>query len=253
MKSPFITFIALTLALTTVATAESTTLRSLIAKGDIHDKRFEPDSALDYYLKAEKEAPKDASLLVKIARQYIYIMDKTSKKASKKEIAQTALAYSKRAVAEAPTDCHSHLSLAICYGKLTPLVGTRERLAISSKLKSAAENAIQCDPSNDYAWHLLGRWHQALAGVGGVTRSIAKLVYGTIPESSYGKAAECFRKASSLNQNRLIHQIELGRTYAAMGRTTDARTLIKRGLAMPNTEHDDPATKRRGRESLKEL
>jgi len=77
MKSPFITFIALTLALTTVATAESTTLRSLIAKGDIHDKRFEPDSALDYYLKAEKEAPKDASLLVKIARQYIYIMDKT--------------------------------------------------------------------------------------------------------------------------------------------------------------------------------
>ncbi|NCF91519.1 MAG: hypothetical protein GWQ05_11260, partial [Verrucomicrobiaceae bacterium] len=53
MKSPFITFIALTLALTTVATAESTTLRSLIAKGDIHDKRFEPDSALDYYLKAE--------------------------------------------------------------------------------------------------------------------------------------------------------------------------------------------------------
>jgi hypothetical protein len=49
-------------------------LAELMAKGDAADVRFEADEALTYYLPAEKLAPEDADLLVKIARQYIYRM-----------------------------------------------------------------------------------------------------------------------------------------------------------------------------------
>ena len=50
-----------------------------------------------------------------------------------------------------------------------------------------------------------------------------------------------------------MHYIELGQTYAQMGKTADARRLIAEGLAMPDVEKDDPEIKRRGRETLAKL
>jgi len=66
-------------------------------------------------------------------------------------------------------------------------------------------------------------------------------------------AARCFEKAIELNPNRLMHYIELGRTYAQMGRAADARKFIAKGLAMTDTEKDDPETKNVGREVLAKL
>jgi hypothetical protein len=56
-----------------------------------------------------------------------------------------------------------------------------------------------------------------------------------------------------LNPDRLIHHIELGRTYAQMGRSDEARRCLSKGLAMPNTGKDDAEVKQRGRETLAEL
>jgi hypothetical protein len=50
-----------------------------------------------------------------------------------------------------------------------------------------------------------------------------------------------------------MHYIELGRTYAHMGRSADAKRYIEKGLAMPNTEKDDQEIKDRGRETLAKL
>jgi hypothetical protein len=50
-----------------------------------------------------------------------------------------------------------------------------------------------------------------------------------------------------------MHYIQLGRTYAHMGRPGDARRLITEGLAMRETEKDDPEIKRLGKETLANL
>ena len=69
----------------------------------------------------------------------------------------------------------------------------------------------------------------------------------------YEDAAQCFEKAVALNPNRLMHCVELGRTYAKMGRVADARKFITQGLTMPETEKDDPETKILGRQIPKKL
>ena len=61
------------------------------------------------------------------------------------------------------------------------------------------------------------------------------------------------KKAIAINPHRLMHYIELGRIYAQMGRKEEARQFINKGLAMPDTEKDDPETKQRGRETLSKL
>ncbi|MCB1276322.1 hypothetical protein [Prosthecobacter sp.] len=225
----------------------------MVKQGDVYDAQFKPEAALKYYAPAEKLEPDNAALLVKIARQHVYLMAEQSSKSARLQSGRKAIAYAERAVKLAPNKCESHLALAICLGKLTPLVGNREGVEASRRIKTAAERAVQLDPKNDYAWHLLGRWHQELAQISGVTRGVALVIYGGLPAASYDEAVECFEKAASLNPHRLIHVIELGRTYALMGRKTEASRLLKKGLAMPDTDKDDPETKQRGRATLARL
>ena len=224
-----------------------------IARGDRADAAFRPEEALEAYLPAEKLQPNDAALLVKIARQYVYRMPDLPTTAAKIESGKTALNYAERAVKADPRSSDAHLSVAICLGKITQLQGNREKVEASKRIKEAAERAVKLDPQSDYAWHLLGRWHQALAGMGGLVRGVVKIVYGELPPASNEEALECFQKALALRPDRLIHHIELGRTLAQMGREEEARKAIEKGLAMPNREKDDPETKQRGRLTLEKL
>jgi Flp pilus assembly protein TadD len=91
------------------------------------------------------------------------------------------------------------------------------------------------------------------AEITGMKRKLAELVYGKLPVTTYEDAAKCFEKAIELKPDRLMHYIELGLVYSHMGRTADARRVITKGLAMKETEKDDPETKRRGKEELAKL
>lgn len=244
---------ALSLILVLLAGNAFGNFAELMKRGDQYDAQSRPDEALQYYLPAEKLDPANAALLVKIARQYVFRMNAMSSKTDQLQSGRTALSYADRAVKLAPNECDSHLALAICLGKLTPLVGNKEAVEISRRIKRAAETAVKLDPQNDYAWHMLGRWHQALADVGGVTRLVAKAVYGELPAASNDEAVRCFEKSIALNPGRLIHFVELGRTYAQMGKKQEARQFINKGLAMPDREKDDPETKQRGRKTLQTL
>ena len=226
---------------------------NLIQQGDYHDQRFEPDSALKFYQAAEQSAPRDATLLVRIARQHVYRIDQRPTDAEKLREAKKALGYAERAVESDPNDADAHLAVAIVLGKMTTLMSNRDAIEASKRIKSSAETAVRLDPRSDYAWHLLGRWHQALAGMSPITRGLARLIYGSLPEATNEQAADCFKKAIALKPGRLIHHIELGRTYAQMGRSEEAREFISRGLLMPSTEKDDPETKVRGRQALARL
>ena len=225
----------------------------LIQKGDVYYDRLQPAEALKYYLPAEKLDPKNARLLVRISRQYRHLMSDATKAVEKLLLGNVALIYAKRAAALAPNDPETHLSLAISYGKLTPLLSSKEQFTNSPLIKAAADRSIALDPANDLAWQILGRWYLAVADVGGFKRALAKVAYGSLPTATYADAVRCFQKAILLNPNRLMHHIELGRTYHQMGRDTDARTSIQKGLALPDTEKDDPETKASGRELLKKL
>jgi tetratricopeptide (TPR) repeat protein len=225
----------------------------LIQKGDVFYAKLQAAEALKFYLPAEKLDTNNVRLLVRIARQYRHLMSDATKASEKLQLGNTAVVYAQRAVALAPNDPEAQLALAIGYGKMLPLEGTKQQIANSRLIKIAVDKVITLDPNNDLAWQVLGRWYRALADVGAVKRAYALVAYGKLPPAKYEDAARCFEKAIALNPNRLMHYIELGRTYAQMGRDADARKFITKGLAMPETEKDDPETKNLGRQILKKL
>jgi tetratricopeptide (TPR) repeat protein len=234
-----------------VCAAESA--EDLLEKGKVFEQKFEAKEALPLYLAAEKLEPQNCHILVRIARQYRYLMTDASAKDEKLRLGHLALDYSTRAAAAGPRDCDAQLATAITLGKMLPYLPAKEQVAASPKIKESADKAIELDPRNDTAWHILGRWNRVLADTNTLKRALANVLYGGLPKGSNEEAERDMKKALELNPTRLMHYIELGRIYAQMGKKDDAREFITKGLAMPDTEKDDPETKQRGRETLQKL
>ena len=225
----------------------------LVGRGKAFEQKFQANDALTSYLAAEKLEPKNPELLVRIARQYRWLMTDAPAKEEKLRLGHLALDYSVRAAAAGPQDSDAQLATAITLGKMLPDLPAKEQIAASPRIKESADKALQLDPKNDTAWHVLGRWNRVLADVNMVKRTLAGVLYGGLPKGSLEEAERDMKKAIELNPDRLMNYIELGRIYAQMGRKDDARQFINKGLAMPDAEKDDPETKERGRETLAKL
>ena len=222
-------------------------------QGAVPDGKFQPAEALKFYLPAEKLAPSDAKLLLCIARQYRHLMADAATPAEKLTFGGTGLNYAQRAAVLAPTVSEAHLSIAISHAKMVSLLDTKQKMESSRQVKISVDKAIELDPSNDLAWHLLGGWHQRLSNIGSIKKTMAALIYGGVPKASNEESVRCLQKAIELNPNRLIHYIELGCTYAQMGQKAEAMQFIRKGLAMPDVGKDDPDSKIKGRGILKSL
>jgi hypothetical protein len=80
---------------------------------------------------------------------------------------------------------------------MLPHQGSKEQVEASPRIKAGADKAIRLDPRNDVAWHVLGRWHKALANVGGVKRALGGLIYGKLPTTT-NEAASLHRAGPDL-------------------------------------------------------
>jgi tetratricopeptide (TPR) repeat protein len=225
----------------------------LLRKGDACDQKLQAGEALKYYLPAEKADSDNPRILTRIAREYRHLMADAKSKDEKLRLGKISLVYAQRAAGCGPNDCDAQLSPAISYGKMLPMLPSKEQVEASPRIKAAVDRALALDPRNDTAWHVLGRWNRVLADISPLKRTLASALYGKLPNGSLPEAERCLNKAIAIDPTRLMHYIELGRIYAQEGRKEDARRLINKGLAMPNVEKDDPEMKTLGREALAKL
>lgn len=227
---------------------------SLVKRGDELDAQLKTKEALAVYLEAEKLQPNDGELLYRIAKQYGESQNDVPSKDEKRSIGMKALDYSKRAIAADPKSAMAQLAVAVSYGRVTPYLDNKTKIAYSKLVKQHADKARELDPrGNDLVYHVLGAWNYELANLNPVLRAIAQLIYGKIPTASNEAAVENFKKAIELNPRRLANFVELGRAYAALGQEDEARAALEKGLSLPNRERDDPETKNRARAALKKL
>lgn len=226
---------------------------SLIARADALDAKNENKAALVLLLEADKQKPNDAEILRRIAWQEIQLFVDTKNETEKKQLGEKALADAQHAVKAEPDNAKAHLSLSIIYGRIAFLEPARRKVELSRLIESEAQTAVRLDPREEYAWHVLGRWNYELTSFNPILKALAELIYGRFPDCSYDKAVVYFKKAIALDPQAVIHHIELGRTYLAMGKKAEAKAELEKGLKLPSTARDDEETKQRGRLALKGL
>jgi tetratricopeptide (TPR) repeat protein len=225
----------------------------LLEQGDAFDAKLDNAHALETYLQAEKLGATDPDTLTHIARQYALLMNDAESDEEQRRLGERALDYSKRAVATNPQHAKSVLSVAICYGRLIRFQDTRTKVEYSRFVKEYADRALKLDPTDSYAWHVLGAWNYELAQMGPFARAFVKVVYGGMPPASNEEAERLFRKAVALAPDRVSHHAELGRTLAVLGKVSEARIELNKALSLPIREKDDPESKKRAKETLARL
>uniref|UniRef100_A0A7S3VT07 Regulator of microtubule dynamics protein 1 n=1 Tax=Dunaliella tertiolecta TaxID=3047 RepID=A0A7S3VT07_DUNTE len=133
---------------------------------------------------------------------------------------QKAIELSTRAIELAPESSHGYIARCISRGRLALLCDNRTKVQLAATSCEDAKAALALEPNNDYAHHLMGRWHYEMAGLNAVARTLVRLLYGAaLMQGTYPAALQHFQSAVSLSPRCLIHRVEHGRTLAKLGST----------------------------------
>ena len=225
----------------------------LITAGDALDQQNRNSEALSLYVKADAIKPNDSEILRRISKQYAQLMLDATTSSERAELGRKALDAAKRAVAADPDNAQAHLSLAIVYGRIALNEPPRRKIEMSRLIKLEAETAARLDPKNDYAWHVLGRWNYEIANFNPLLKALAQRSTGKSPMHRMRRPLNVFRGRSYFNPRRVIHHLELGRTYLALGEKQKARDELNKELSLPSIDKDDDENMQRARVTLKRL
>jgi tetratricopeptide (TPR) repeat protein len=206
-----------------LAVASNPQAEKLIEQGDAEVKALHAPEALALFDQAAAADPDNVEILLRISQQCSNMISQAKPATEALAYATRSLDAARRAAELAPNNSKAHLALAVAYGRITDYEDDRTKVEYSRYVKSEAEKALELDPADDFAYHVLGRWNYAVATLNPVMKLLAKWVYGGVPEASLEEAARDYKKAIELAPQRLIHHHELARVYAALGQMEKAR------------------------------
>lgn len=171
---------------------------------------------------------------------------------ARKSMYEDAVKHARAAVALNPDDTWGHCYLSEAVGKLALAVGGKRKIELSKEVRDEAEKAIACDPDNDRAHHILGRWNREVAHLSPILKLAAKVVYGGVPKgASDEKAVAEFREAIRINPTHINHHLELGITLMGMKRYQEALKELQTALDLPDSDPNDPHYKDEARENIR--
>jgi tetratricopeptide (TPR) repeat protein len=208
----------------------------LVRQGEEAESRFNPEAALQFFLQAHSERPKDPQTLLKIAKEYSDSTLAISDPAENRRRVAKALEFAERAAELDPHSPVALLSQAICYGKLGQYGDTREKIEYARLVKQYADRALAEDPNYAYAHHVLGQWEYEIAALGRTKRLLVALVYGALPDASTQDSVLHLERAVELEPNTASHRLALGFAYLANGEPSKARRSFEEVMAMPLRE-----------------
>lgn len=222
------------------AAAVNPQAEKLIEQGDAEVKELHAPAALALFDQAAESYPNDVEILLRISQQCSDLIAQAKTPAEALAYAKRSLEQAQKAVALDPQNSKAHLALAVAYGRITDFEDNRTKVEYSRYVKTEADKALELDPKEDFAYHVLGRWNYGVATLNPVLKLIARFVYGGIPDASLEEAEWDYKKAIDLAPQRVIHHHELARVYVALGQTDDARREWEKELTLkPDTNEGE--------------
>ncbi|MGQ9672596.1 MAG: hypothetical protein ACUVV5_05620 [Candidatus Aminicenantales bacterium] len=234
------------------------TVDDYLRQGDEAYAQFDDVKALEAYRMAVEAAPTNYEALWKLTRACIDVADRITKQEpnweeKQKKLYKEAESYGRRAVRANPNDTWGHFFLSAALGKYALMLGKKQQIERAKDVKAEVEKAIELDPTNDLAYHALGRWHRRMAEIGGAQRFLGGMIYGSIPKGSFEESEESLKKAVELRPDYTNHHLELGRTYVAMKKYDLAKQEFEKVLELPVTTSKCEDYKNEARTELEAL
>ncbi|MCI5122853.1 MAG: hypothetical protein D3908_17030 [Candidatus Electrothrix sp. AUS4] len=153
-----------------------------------------------------------------------------------------------------PGKAESYYQLAVSYGNLALLRGSKEKVKLSGFVEKNVRKAIAMNPDYADAYVVLGIYYKEVASLNSFLKAFARLFFGDLPEGTYEGALKAFHKAITLKTSRPVYTYFLiGHTYEYMDEPEKAKQAYLEAARLPDTDHRDHAMKERVRNRLQAL
>lgn len=230
------------------------TIEELEQRADSLYQQFREKEALEIYRKIIDEQPEHFRALWRTSFLYSRVGNRQESEDRQREYFNRAIELAERALQVDSTHTQSNFVMAVAMGRKALISGARSRVAASREVKKYAERALEYDPENEGAWHVLGRWHFKIANLGWLERAAANTLFGGLPgDASNERAAEHIEKAIELNDRYVIYYRDLAEIYREMGRDREAVDACKTALERPKLTPDDDRFKAECRALIEDL
>lgn len=229
-------------------------ISNYLAKGDSLFKIYDNPGALQAYQEVLNLDSLDYEANWKACRAHIDIGETIEDDDERAEYYKKGSELAQRATRINPEGSKGHLYLSIALGRVALDAGAKERIKLSKDIKAEVDLAIKYDPSDDIAYHVLGRWNRKLANLSWIEKGFADMFLGGVPdEASDENAVAAFKKAIELNPMHINHHLELGITYELMGLDEEAQAQYQQCLDLPKSDSDDDKYKKEAQQRLEDL
>jgi tetratricopeptide (TPR) repeat protein len=181
---------------------------------------------------------------------YLYMKSESEKQ----KYFQTGSYLAQKAIAKDDKNAEAHYAYALALGRINENASSKQKIANAKLIRKEVDRAIELNPKQAGAYHILGRWHATIAGFNGVEKVMINSFFGGVPPGgSYTDAIKCFQTAIGLEPKNMIHQFELANTYYAMGNKVNAKIWLDKAMALPIVSDDDKITSDKCKELKKKL
>ena len=216
-------------------------LRTSTFPGDGAFQRMEYDSALRSYDSVVSVDPRDAGALWRLARVDVCIGD-TIQGDGQVAYYRTAEENARKCIAIDSTISEGHSWLAAALGNLAMHEGSKKKVELCQTIKTELDQALRLDSTNDLAYSILGSFYRALGNISWLERTLANILYGSIPSGGYEDGEVALKKAIVLAPQIMRYHFELGRLYKDWGKPDEALTEFKIAARCPLLTVRDRAT-----------
>jgi len=221
-----------------------------VRDGDAALERFDLDAALAAYQAAHAADPNDYEAAWKLARAYSDKGTLTRNRAAEVQLFTQAETAARAAVRLKENDAAGHTYLAIAVGKRALFEGGKRQVELSKEVKEEAARAVQLNPREDLAYHVLGVWNREMVQLNWMLKKFAELLYGKFPAASLENAVTYLERAAELAPDRVAHHVELGNSYVAARKWQKADAAFARAISMPKSWVSDDYYKDQAKEKL---
>lgn len=227
-----------------------------LALGDSAHAAFRAAEALEHYEAAIGADSANADAWSKASRTAVDLGEGEENADRRRELFRLGERYARRAVNLDSANADHLFNLARALGRTALSVGVRERVRYAVEIRDLALAALGVDPDHPGALHVLGMWHAEVKRLNGLERFVAErfLGGGIFREANWNDAVTYLERSVSVDPDRLVHHLDLGKIYADVGDTAKARQRFEFILnASRQTDFNDPLYKQQAEEALARL
>lgn len=226
----------------------------LIVAADSAHEAKDYDLTMELLQKALEHDKMNDEILWKISRGYFDFADrKPNDLEYKKPFLYKGREFADRALAINDQSAGGHKWYAIHHGQIGEAEGTEQKIKNSYGMRDHTLLAIKYDPDDDGNYHVMGRWHYALADLSWFERKIAGMIYAKPPDASFEEALEFFKKANALDREDIRNKLYIGYCYDKLGDEDKAAEWFKQAINSKAETDSDMSLQAEAKEALDDL